>query len=204
MPLSCLGAKGVKEDNMTWSRIIIGDGDSLYDAYRQQYATLIHHNPDQETNDQTKAVHYLHAQGMRRIAIVGATGKREDHTIGNLSLLIEYMRLGMEVRTYTDYGVFVPCRGTHTFPSRPGQHVSIFNFTARELRAQGLAYPLYDFPTWWQGTLNSCTGPHSLSRTRANISCSSHIETQSACFYNQRIAQIKQIPVTVDVPIRRT
>lgn len=105
---------------MAWSRIIIGDGDSLCDAYRQQYATLIHHNPDQETNDPTKAVHYLHAQGMRRIAIVGATGKREDHTIGNLSLLIEYMRLGMEVRTYTDYGVFVPCRGIHTFPSRPG------------------------------------------------------------------------------------
>ena len=69
--------------------IIIGDGDSLCDEYRQRYASLIHHNPDQETNDQTKAVQYLHAQGKRRIAIVGATGKREDHTIGNISLLIE-------------------------------------------------------------------------------------------------------------------
>ena len=137
--------------------IIIGDGDSLCPEYREQYASLIHHNPDQETNDQTKAVHYLYARGMRRIAIVGATGKREDHTIGNISLLMEYMRMGVEVRSYTDYGVFVPCNGTCTFSCRPGQQVSVFNFTAHGLRAQGLAYPLYDFTTWWQGTLNRCT-----------------------------------------------
>ena len=137
--------------------IIIGDGDSLDPIYREQYAQLVRHNPDQETNDQTKAVQYLQAQGMHRIAIVGATGKREDHTIGNIALLMEYMRMGLEVRSYTDHGVFIPCRGTQSFPCRPGQQVSIFNFTAQGLRAQGLAYPLYDFTTWWQGTLNSCT-----------------------------------------------
>lgn len=138
--------------------IIIGDGDSLNEENRIKYASLIHHNPDQETNDQTKAVQYLLAQGKRRIAIVGATGKREDHTIGNISLLIEYMRMGAEVRSYTDYGVFVPCRGTSTFKCRPGQQVSVFNFTATGLKSQGLAYPIYDFTTWWQGTLNRCTG----------------------------------------------
>ena len=34
--------------------------------------------------------------------------------------------------------------------------MSIFNFTAREMKAKGLAYPIYDFTTWWQGTLNTC------------------------------------------------
>ena len=138
--------------------IIIGDGDSLCDEFRQRYASLIHHNPDQETNDQTKAVQYLHAQGMHRIAIVGATGKREDHTIGNISLLMEYMRMGCEVRSYTDYGVFIPCKGTHTFDCHPGQQISIFNFTAKNMKSDGLAYPIYDFTTWWQGTLNRSTG----------------------------------------------
>lgn len=136
--------------------VIIGDGDSLSPKYRELYASLVHHNPDQETNDQTKAVQYLHAHGMRRIAIVGATGKREDHTIGNIALLMEYMRMGLEVRSYTDYGVFIPCQGMHTFSCHPGQSVSIFNFTAKNLKASGLAYPLYDFTTWWQGTLNRC------------------------------------------------
>ena len=138
--------------------IIIGDGDSLCAEYRERYASLIHHNPDQETNDQTKAVQYLHAQGMRHIAIVGATGKREDHTIGNISLLIEYMRMGCEVRSYTDYGVFIPCQGTCTLDCHAGQQVSIFNFTAKGLKSTGLAYPIYDFSTWWQGTLNRTIG----------------------------------------------
>ena len=137
--------------------IIIGDGDSLCDEYRQQYASLIHHNPDQETNDQTKAVQFLLSKGKRKIAIVGATGKREDHTIGNVSLLIEYMRMGADVRTYTDYGVFIPCKGSSTLECRVGQQISIFNFTAKGMKSKGLAYPIYDFTSWWQGTLNRCT-----------------------------------------------
>lgn len=137
--------------------IIIGDGDSLSETNRLKYADLIYHNPDQETNDQTKAVQYLLSKGKRKIAIVGATGKREDHTIGNVSLLMEYMRMGAEVRSYTDYGVFVPCKDTCVFECRPGQQVSIFNFTAKGLKSKGLAYPIYDFTSWWQGTLNRCT-----------------------------------------------
>ena len=137
--------------------IIIGDGDSLSETNRLKYADLIYHNPDQETNDQTKAVQYLLSKGKRKIAIVGATGKREDHTIGNVSLLMEYMRMGAEVRSYTDYGVFVPCKVTCVFECRPGQQVSIFNFTAKGLKSKGLAYPIYDFTSWWQGTLNRCT-----------------------------------------------
>ena len=136
--------------------VIIGDGDSLSEENRIKYASLIHHNPDQETNDQTKAIQFLLAQGKKRIAIVGATGKREDHTIGNISLLMEYMRMGINARMYTDYGVFIPCRNTSTLECRVGQQMSIFNFTAKEMKAKGLAYPIYDFTTWWQGTLNTC------------------------------------------------
>lgn len=138
--------------------VIIGDGDSLSQENRIKYASLICYNPDQETNDQTKAIQYLLAQGKRRIAIVGATGKREDHTIGNISLLMEYMQMGVEVRSYTDYGIFIPCKGTRTLDCYAGQQVSIFNFTAKGLKSQGLAYPIYDFTRWWQGTLNSCLG----------------------------------------------
>ena len=138
--------------------IIIGDGDSLSEENRLKHASLLHHIPDQETNDQTKAVQYLLAKGIRNIAIVGATGKREDHTIGNVSLLMEYMRMGAVVRSYTDFGVFIPCKDTCTFNCSTGQQVSIFNFTARNLQSEGLAYPIYDFTSWWQGTLNQCTG----------------------------------------------
>ncbi|MDR0962329.1 MAG: thiamine diphosphokinase [Mediterranea sp.] len=137
---------------------IVGDGDSLSALNRDKYAHLMHYEPDQETNDQTKAVRFVMQQGYRRIYMVGATGKREDHTLGNISLLMEYMRAGAEVRTFTDYGSFTPCKDTCSFACRAGTQVSLFNFGARNIRADGLAYPLFDFTTWWQGTLNECTG----------------------------------------------
>ncbi|MCD8182337.1 MAG: thiamine diphosphokinase [Bacteroides sp.] len=138
--------------------LIIGDGDSLSEENRKKYWHLLHRITEQDTNDQTKAVNYLLSKGKHRIAITGATGKREDHTLGNISLLIDYMRAGADVRTYTDYGIFIPCQGTRTFPCQPGQQVSIINFTAHGLRGHGLVYPLSDFTNWWQGTLNECTG----------------------------------------------
>ena len=137
---------------------IVGDGDSISAVNREKYAHLLHIVTEQESNDQTKAVRHLMERGMRRIAIVGATGKREDHTIGNISLLIEYARTGCDVRSFTDHGVFIPCNGTTTHKCRKGQQVSIFSITARDLSAEGLLYPIYDFNNWWQGTLNECTG----------------------------------------------
>ncbi len=138
--------------------IIIGDGDSLSEENRTKHARLLHRITKQETNDQTKAVHYLLEKGMKKIAILGATGKREDHTLGNISLLIEYARKGAIVRSFTNYGVFIPCKGNNTFLSRRGQQVSIINFTAKGFKSSGLLYPIYDFTNWWQGTLNECTG----------------------------------------------
>lgn len=140
--------------------VIIGDGDSLSPENKIRFSGIVHHIADQETNDQTKAIRFLQEKGFRRIAILGATGKREDHTLGNISLLIDYMRSGMEVRTFTDYGVFMPIEGTQTFASHPGQQVSIINFGAKGLKGEGLVYPLSDFTNWWQGTLNEATADH--------------------------------------------
>ena len=124
---------------------------------RNYFAPIIHRIANQETNDQTKAVLFLQKKGYRKIAIVGATGKREDHTLGNISLLIDYMKENLEIRTITDYGVFMPASGTQTFESHPGQQVSIINFGAKGLKGEGLVYPLSDFSNWWQGTLNEAT-----------------------------------------------
>lgn len=133
---------------------IVGDCDSLAPEVMARYAAIVRRNPDQETNDQTKAVEYLRGKGVRRVAILGATGKREDHTLGNISLLVDYLRAGVEARAYTDYGVFIPVSGSWTFSCPRGTKVSIFNFGAREMRAEGLRYPLRDFDRLWQGTLN--------------------------------------------------
>ena len=156
---------------------IVGDCDSILapktDEERQMLEAcrpLLLCIPEQLSNDLTKSIHFCHQQGLRRIAIVGATGKREDHTLGNISLLIEYMRLGMEVRMYTDYGYFIPCQGATSFdvpipedfslvpdtdPHRTkSTQVSIFNFTAKQFTSTGLRYPFDHLGNWWMGTLN--------------------------------------------------
>jgi len=138
--------------------IIIGDGDSLSAENRTRFADIIHYEADQETNDQTKAVRYLLSQGKKRIAIVGATGKRDDHTLGNIALLDEYLTMGADVRSYTDYGLFIPCSGKATFHCKRGAQISIFNINAKGLKSEGLAYPIYDFSALWQGTLNEALG----------------------------------------------
>lgn len=137
--------------------IIIGDGDSLSAENRTRFADRIIYEADQETNDQTKAVKYLLSKGLKRMAIVGATGKRDDHTLGNIALLSEYRKMGAEVRSYTDYGVFIPCCGTCRFSCLPKAQVSVFNIDAKHFQSNGLAYPIYDFTRWWQGTLNEAS-----------------------------------------------
>ncbi|MBQ5704008.1 MAG: thiamine diphosphokinase [Alistipes sp.] len=150
----CDGAAGEYIARSNRPDAIVGDGDSLSQELKSQLSEIIHINPDQETNDQTKAVNFLKSKGFNHIAIVGATGKREDHTMGNISLLAEYRRQGLNVRIYTDYGVFVACSGTEIFACKKGQAVSIFNISAKNLSAEGLQYPIYDFTRLWQGTLN--------------------------------------------------
>ena len=139
---------------------VVGDCDSIDPSLADKYASILRPNPDQETNDQTKAIHYLKGRlDVKRVVILGATGKREDHTLGNISLLPTYLDEGIEARIYTDYGVFIPVRDTYTFHCPRGTQVSVFNFGATGISSEGLRYPLRDFNQLWQGTLNESTAP---------------------------------------------
>ncbi len=135
--------------------VIIGDGDSLSADLKEQYADRFIHIAEQETNDLSKAVRYLQSQGHTTIAILGATGKREDHTLGNISLLVDYLKQGLQVSMFTDHGYFLPVHNEVMLQDlAPATQVSIINFGASELYSEDLRYPLRDFDNWWQGTLN--------------------------------------------------
>jgi thiamine pyrophosphokinase len=93
------------------------------------------------------------------IAYLGCTGKREDHTLGNISLMAFYMEeFGIKPYMFTDYGVFMPAHGTQTFRSTPRLQVSIFNISCEELTSEGLRWNAYPYRQLWQGTLNEATG----------------------------------------------
>lgn len=133
---------------------IVGDGDSISEENRLRFADRFKQVSEQESNDQTKAVNFLRGKGLTDIVIVGATGGREDHTIGNISLLVNYFRMGLNVRMYTDSGFFRVAKGNACFESCPGQQVSIFNVGGVNMSSKGLKYPLYKLESLWEGTLN--------------------------------------------------
>ena len=134
---------------------VIGDGDSVPEAFRSKLIRI----EEQDDNDLTKATRYCVENGWKRIAYLGCTGKREDHTLGNISLLMRYYRdMGVEGILYTDYGFFTPAYGHRTFLSIKGQQVSLINFGSHQLTSTGLRWDAYTFSEWWQGTLNESLG----------------------------------------------
>lgn len=137
---------------------IVGDLDSVSEKIKRDFADRIVLNTDQETNDQTKAVEFVLNRGAKNVIILGATGKREDHTIGNISLLLDYAEK-LEVISISNSGIFRPVLQSQTLPSFKGQQVSIFSLgNPAEITSKDLKYPLKNtiLNSWWMGTLNEC------------------------------------------------
>lgn len=150
---------------------VVGDGDSLSPALLQEAQReniqLDHQQIDeQEYNDLTKAVRYAVAQchGQKaNISILGATGKREDHTLGNISLLAYYMEefSNCDFSMPGDYGTFYPMQGSRTFASQAGQQISLFSLQPEiPITVSGLRYPIENrkINWWWEATLNEAEG----------------------------------------------
>lgn len=142
---------------------IVGDCDSLEREFLENYGGEVVCESEQESNDLTKSVRYCLSKGYDDIVILGATGIREDHTLGNISLLADYAAMeGMKsVRMITNFGVFDVIAHDSTFESHAGQQVSIFCPDTRTLITTGnLLYPLKDAELrgWWRGSLNESLG----------------------------------------------
>lgn len=145
--------------------LVIGDMDSLSAALKKKYADLIVQVDEQENNDQTKAFRWAveNLTDIGHIYITGATGEREDHTIGNLSLLMEYARtydlagMGIEVEMVTDHATAFAATDTFEMDCGIGRRISIFSPDNNlKIHSEGLEWPLDDvvFDNWWKATLN--------------------------------------------------
>lgn len=140
--------------------IIIGDLDSVSPELKDRYRKILVQDFDQETNDLTKAVNWCIAAGIGEVTIVGATGIREDHTLGNISLLADYSGK-IDAVMLTDTGCFRVYDRSVTIDSQPGQQVSLFSLDpSLKVTSTGLKYPLHNLTlhSWWRGTLNEAEG----------------------------------------------
>jgi thiamine pyrophosphokinase len=139
---------------------VVGDLDSLNQELLDRLGDKVIRIESQDSNDLTKAFELALSLRSEKVVILGATGLREDHTLGNISLLVRYAEQA-DVLMYTDYGRFIAISETTTFPSHRGQQVSIFSLTPNSpITYEGLKWDIKDRPllSWWEGTLNEALG----------------------------------------------
>lgn len=149
--------------------VVVGDMDSLSPSLQKRYGDIIVKIDEQEHNDQTKAFRWAleNIEGISQIHILGATGEREDHTIGNISLLMEYARsydLGnINVEMVSDHATIFAVTDTFEMDCGEGRKISIFSpDNSLRIRSEGLVWPTDDvvFDNWWKATLNKAAQDH--------------------------------------------
>lgn len=143
--------------------VVIGDGDSLSGSDKQALGDRWLQVDEQDYNDLHKAMSWATSKFKiqnSQFTILGATGRREDHTLGNISYLVTFAMEypGIHLAMLTDHGTFRAIGvGTHRFRSFPRQQVSIFvTDPTTALTSEGLRWPLCQMHPrlWWQATLN--------------------------------------------------
>ena len=156
--ISCDGAAQKLIEYGKIPDMITGDMDSLSKEMQQRYSSIIYRSECQETNDLTKAFRLALEQNPCSVSILGATGLREDHTLGNISLLAEYSKVtDIPVKMWTNFGEFLYINKGGHFKTAAGCQVSIFALEEGvRMESRGLKFPLQDviFDNWWKGTLN--------------------------------------------------
>lgn len=153
--------------NLRRPDVVVGDMDSLSKKTAERFRDIAVKIDEQETNDQSKAFHYIleHFPDVDTIHILGATGKREDHTIGNLSLLMEYARemrrqdcgRTVFVDMVSDWSTAFAITDTCTLDVGEGRSVSIIcPDNSLNIKSEGLVWPTDNvvFDNLWQATLN--------------------------------------------------
>ena len=153
--------------NLRRPDVVVGDMDSLSEKTAERFRDIAVKIDEQETNDQSKAFHYIleHFPDVDTIHILGATGKREDHTIGNLSLLMEYARemrrqdcgRTVSVDIVSDWSTAFAITDTCTLDVGEGRSVSIIcPDNSLNIKSEGLVWPTDNvvFDNLWQATLN--------------------------------------------------
>ena len=153
--------------NLRRPDVVVGDMDSLSKKTAERFRDIAVKIDEQETNDQSKAFHYIleHFPDVDTVHILGATGKREDHTIGNLSLLMEYARemrrqdcgRTVSVDIVSDWSTAFAITDTCTLDVGEGRSVSIIcPDNSLNIKSEGLVWPTDNvvFDNLWQTTLN--------------------------------------------------
>jgi len=125
---------------------IIGDMDSTNpEMLKNQTAEIIKFPAKKSQTDTELAVDYLQSKGYKKIFLIGATGKRLDHELGNISLMANTTQTQLFIIDKNTITFAIDNEWNNTsFKRKKDSLVSIIPFgkTFPCLTTSGLEYPL--------------------------------------------------------------
>ncbi len=142
--------------------VVIGDLDSFQKPDEVDFELI--KDPDQETNDLEKALRYAINQKADSCTVLGAFGKRMDHSLKNLSVLEQFHSSFNQLIFKDDYLVAVLVRSKFSATLPVGSVVSLFPLSGKVtgIVTKGLKFPLNNEPLEngvRDGTSNENTTP---------------------------------------------
>ncbi len=101
------------------------------------------HRPDQDRTDLDKALEYAFDElGLEDLTVLGATGGRLDHAVGNLGLLAK-RALGERLVFVADDHRILAVRGELALDAEPGETWSFFTFDPGvRVSLEGVKWPI--------------------------------------------------------------
>ena len=122
--------------------VIIGDLDS-YNVTGNENSIVIQ-DEDQETNDLEKALSYALKKSTTRAVVFGATGKRLDHTLKNLSVLLQFDSKFDSILLMDNYAEMKIIQSPFKDSFKPGTVLSLFPLAGKveDIPTKGLKYAL--------------------------------------------------------------
>ena len=146
---------------------VVGDMDSMSPSLAKKYSRILIKVEEQDDNDQTKALHHIinNFPEVGTVHILAATGRREDHTVGKLGLLMEYARSlsgaeGPSIDMVSDYSTAFAITDSCDLFLGKGRRISIFSpDNSLKITSKGLEWQTSGvvFDNWWPATLNRTT-----------------------------------------------
>jgi len=123
--------------------VIVGDLDSvLPETLTHLRGVAIHEDRDENATDLEKAVVWAIGQACEEITIVGALGRRLDHTVGNLGVLPKFHKQAV-IRVVDALGELTYVGRQYEFAARPGDIVSLVPLNrCTGITTTGLRYAL--------------------------------------------------------------
>ncbi len=121
--------------------IISGDFDSIE---LEQFPNTIEiiSTPDQNDTDFVKALQLILDKGFRHVDVFGASGKQQDHFMGNLNAAYRFKNQ-MEITFFDNHSQYFFAKNKTILEGKMGQTISLIPFpTCQNISTKGLEFPL--------------------------------------------------------------